>query len=325
MIIVYSHILPIVITQFICYFSYMRSKLGLVSLEEVFDFASFAVSENTRRAYGADWEHFLSWCKAANKPSLPAAPDDIASYLRHCSEKLGLKISTVQRRLSAVSEAHKKKGLPSPAEEWVVKNTIKRLKRENLKPTLNKRPILVEDLKKMLALCPDTLSGKRDKAVLLIGFTGAFKRSEIASLNISDLTVSDLGLVIDKKRKVAIPYGDKKETCPVTALLDWIEAAKISEGPVFRGVTKFERSRYTRMSDRVVTDIVKKYSALLGKRLSFFSGHSLRAGLAVSAAIAGASEALIQKQTGHKSLLVLRRYTRDANLFRDNAASKLGL
>ncbi len=304
-------------------------------IRELHQFAALADSRNTQRAYLADWKHFLSWSKKRNKSPLPADPDDIAMYLRYCAEKLKLNVSTVRRRVASIAEAHKRNGHASPCAEWVVRNTMRRLRRELGVPARGKSPILVSDLKAMIANCPPSLGGLRDKAVLLIGFAGAFRRSELVALNIDDLTISDEGLVIliregktDQKRegrKVAIPFGKSPLTCPVKALIDWLEAARITTGPVFRAVTKFEKPRTTRLSDRVVAEIVKKYCGLVGKRVARFSGHSLRAGLATSAAIAGASEASIQKQTGHKSLLVLRRYIRDASFFRENAASKLGL
>jgi len=302
---------------------------------ETFEFAALADAPNTQRAYLADWKHFIAWCKKRNKSPLPADPDSLAQYVRFCGEKLQLNMSTVRRRLSAIAEAHKRNGYPSPCGEWIVTNTMRRLRRELGRPATGKNPILVKDLKEMIAICPPTLAGMRDKAVLLIGFVGAFRRSDLVSLNVDDITTSDEGMVIlirhgktDQKRegrKVAIPFGKEPLTCPIKALLDWLDSAHITIGPVFRAVTKFDKARTTRMSDRVVAEIVKKYCGLIGKRIAGFSGHSLRSGLATSAAIAGASEASIQKQTGHKSLLVLRRYIRDASLFRDNAAKTLGL
>ncbi|MGZ5950265.1 MAG: site-specific integrase [Isosphaeraceae bacterium] len=187
----------------------------------------------------------------------------------------------------------------------------------------------------MLACCPQTLAGRRDKAILLVGFCGAFRRSDLVNLDIEDLAKADEGLVLmvrkgktDQKRqgrKIGIPYGKDPLTCPVRALCEWIAEAQITSGPLFRAVTKFGRPRPTRLCDRVVAEIVKKYCKQIGKRVPLFSGHSLRAGFATSAAIAGASERSIQKQTGHASVNVLRRYIREAEMFRDNALSKLDL
>lgn len=189
---------------------------------EIYQYAALADASNTQRAYASDWKQFLTWCKRRKKSPLPAHPDDVALYIRYCAEKRKLKISTVRRRLSAIAEAHKRNGLDSPCSEWVVKNTLKRLRRELGKPAKGKSPILVKDLKAMISHCPPTLSGLRDKAVLLIGFTGAFRRSELVAINIDDITSSDDGLVVmiregktDQKRvgrKVGIPFGKDPET-----------------------------------------------------------------------------------------------------------------
>ena len=315
----------------------LRSKTVPADPEalELYHYAAGADATNTQRAYGSDWKQFLAWCKKRKVEPLPANPDDIARYIRDCAEKQKLKISTVRRRLSAISEAHKRNGFDSPCGEWVVTNTMKRLRRELGKPARGKSPLLVKDLKAMLSHCPPTLAGLRDKAVLLIGYTGAFRRSELVRVEIDDITASDEGIVIliaesktDQKRvgrKVAIPFGKDPKTCPVRALLTWLDAANIVEGPVFRAFTKAGTPRTTALSDRMVAEIVKAYCKKIKKRVALFSGHSLRSGLATSAAIAGASERSIQQQTGHKSIMVLRRYIRDASLFRENAAAKLDL
>ena len=132
-------------------------------------------------------------------------------------------------------------------------------------------------------------------------------------------------LTITKGRQIGIPYGQDPKTCPVKALMDWLEVSRIEEGPVFRGVTKYERPSSNRLSDRFVAEIVKKYCALIGKKDTHFSGHSLRSGFATSAAIAGASERAIQKQTGHANLNILRKYTKEAEMFKENAFNKLDL
>ena len=313
-----------------------REDLSLDSeIRELHRFAAHADSENTQRAYAADWMHFLSWTSKRKKLALPALPEDVAQYVRFCAQKLKLEVSTVTRRLSSIAEAHKRNGYESPCAEWIVKNTMRRLRRELGRPAKGKDPILVKDLREMVAKCPPTLAGLRDRAVLLIGFAGAFRRSELVAVNVDDITASDEGIVIlirsgktDQKRegrKVAIPVGKDPLTCPVRALAEWLDGARISTGPVFRGMTKFGRARTTRMSDRVVAELVKTYCRKIGKRVGSFSGHSLRAGFATSAAIAGASERSIQKQTGHASVLVLRRYIREAEMFRDNALGKLDL
>lgn len=310
-----------------------RSPARSAEIQDTHSFAALADAPNTQRAYSSDWKQFLTWCSIRNKCPLPADSDDLALYARHCAKTL--KMSTIQRRLAAIAEAHSRNGHEVPNQTWVVKSTMRRLRRENGAPARGKDPILVKDIQAMVEQCPATLSGLRDRATLLIGFAAALRRSDLVNLDISDVTTSDEGIVLlirkgktDQKRegrKVAIPFGEHSATCPVTALTDWLNAAGIMDGPLFRAVTKYERPRTTRMSDRTVAEIVKLYASRIGKTVDLFSGHSLRSGLATSAAIAGASERSIQNQTGHKSLIVLRRYIRDASLFRENVAGKLGL
>lgn len=302
---------------------------------DAFEYAALADAPNTQRAYASDWKHFLSWCRNRNRCPLPVNPDDLALYLRFCAQKLELKVSTVQRRLSAISEAHSRNGHQSPAGDWIVRNTMKRLRRELGAPARGKNPILVDDLKAMIAHCPPSLAGARDRAVLLIGFCGALRRTDLVNLDIEDISSADEGLVLmirkgktDQKRegrKIAIPFGHEPLSCPVRALCEWVDFAQITVGPLFRAVTNLGRPRPTRLSDRVVAEIVKRYCALIGKSVSQFAGHSLRAGFVTSAAMAGATERSIQKQTGHASLIILRRYIREAELFTDNAFNKLNL
>lgn len=303
------------------------------SKHEAVAFAASASSPNTRRAYRADLEDFAVWCKHRRKAPLPADPDVVALYLRTCAE--GLKISTVTRRLAALNELHRGRGLAAPGDAWVVRNTMRRLRRELGVPAKAKAPLLTGDLKKIVALLPASLAGVRDRALLLLGFAGAMRRRELVELDFEDVGLTDEGLVImirhgktdqvREGRKIGIPFGTHEETCPVRALGRWLAATNISSGPIFRGFTKHGHVRATRLTDQVVAAVVKKYVSAIGKDPKRFAGHSLRAGLATAAAIAGVSERAIQDQTGHKSLLMLRRYIRDGSLFRDNAAGKVGL
>lgn len=290
-------------------------------------FAAGYGAKNTRRAAAADWDHFSDWCESNHCLPLPCKPDDVALYLRVCVEELGLKVSTVQRRLWAISEMHRRNSLPAPSDEWVVRNTIRRLRREHSTPPAGKKPLVVEDLKRMLTICPQSLVGLRDKAILLIGFASALPRAELVALDFEDLERADEGIVLRLKsgRKIGLPFGKDPLTCPVRTLSAWLDGAKIEAGPVFRGFTRNGRPRPTRLTAHIVSEIVKKYCGAIGKPESAFAAHSLRAGFAVSAAKAGASESAIQRQTGHASLVSLRKYTGDITLFRRNALSKIDL
>ncbi len=193
---------------------------------------------------------------------------------------------------------------------------------------------MVEDLKHIVQSLPENLLGLRNRALLLLGFTGAFRRSELVSLDLTDYEVTKEGLVIvirrsktdqmGEGRPVGIPYGTGK-TCPVQALQEWIQASGIQTGAIFRVMNRHGQVLSKRLSGEAVALVVKKYVEELGFDSERFAGHSLRAGLAISAAAAGKSEKSIMKQTGHRTSETVRRYIRDGNLFRDNAVDGLGL
>lgn len=303
--------------------------------EDVFSFAKDSKAENTVRAYASDWRDFCAYAEKRGKAPLPADPDEVARYVRDLVERLHLKLSTVSRRLAAITEEHLSHGYGTPVAEWVVKNTMRRLRREHGCPARGKSPLLTSDLQRIVEIIPATTAGIRDKAILLLGFAGAMRRRELVSLDIEDLAIAPEGLVISINRgktdqtrigrKIGIPSGAKASTCPVRAVAAWLEEARLSEGPLFRGVTKHGSVRPTRLTDQIVADIVKKHVRAIGKYSGKFSGHSLRVGFVTAAAMAGVSEKSIADQSGHQSLTVLRKYIRDASVFRNNAASKVGL
>ncbi len=308
--------------------------MGL-DIDDVRGYARDAKAKNTRRAYDADWRDFEGYLAKRGQLALPAKPDEVARYLRYLVAYRKLRVVTVSRRLAAIAERHQANGHPSPAEEWVVKNTLRRLRTDNGVPSRGKAPLLTKDLRALMGEIPDTLVGARDRAVLLLGFAGAMRRRELVSLDVEDLALAPEGMVVSinksktdqsrKGRKIGIPYGASVETCPVKAVLKWIDLSKIEQGALFRGVTKHGAVRTTRLTDQIVADIVKRYTKAIGKYASRFSAHSLRAGFITSAAIAGVPERAIQEQSGHHSVVILRRYIRDACIFRQNAAAKVGL
>jgi integrase len=216
-----------------------------------------------------------------------------------------------------------------------VSEVLKGIRRTKGTAPACKAPLLVGQLKAALGVGRGDLLGMRDRALLLIGFAGAFRRSELVGLDVADLAFTDDGLVITLRRsktdqegegrKVGIPHGSKPTTCPVRVLRAWLEAAGIVTGPLFRSVNRHGKVGAVRLSDRAVALAVKRAAESAGLDASTFSGHSLRAGLATSAAAAGASERSIMDQTGHRSVQMVRRYIRDGSLFRDNAAAHVGL
>jgi integrase len=264
---------------------------------------------------------------------LPAAPDTVAAYIAECAQHL--KPGSIQRQLNAIAEAHKAAKLESPTHNAVVKNTMKGIRRTLGTAPAQKTATLTDDIRAMIDAAGDGTIGARDRALILLGFAGAFRRSELVGLDAADCVFGKDGLTVTLRRsktdqdgagrKVGIPYGSNPETCPVRTMQVWIEAAGIGAGPAFRSINRHGRIGSSRLSGIDVARIVKKLADRAGFDSAKYAGHSLRAGHATSAAIAGASERSIMNQTGHRSVQMVRRYIRDGNLFRENSAGKLGL
>jgi site-specific recombinase XerD len=297
------------------------------------EFMHQSKAKNTIRAYRADWEHFTAWCQSHGQSSLPAAADTVALYVADLAATH--KPATLTRRISAISQAHQIAGMETPTGSAKVRLVMAGIRRTMGTAQAAKTPVLVDDLRRMLAGLPGNLLGVRDRVLLLIGFCGAFRRSELVALDAADIAITRDGLVVTIKRsktdqegvgrKIGIPYASHVETCPVRSLQDWLEKSGITEGPLFRPIDRFGRMASMRLSGAAVGEIVKRYAAAVGLDATEFAGHSLRSGLATSAAAAGASERSIMNQTGHRSVNTVRRYIRDGSLFRENAATVLGL
>lgn len=299
--------------------------------------ASFraARANSTLRAYAHDWQQFRVWCERNALVPLPASPQTLILYGADLTKNQGKKWNTLSRCLAAISQLHSQAGFESPTRTWVVKQFLQGLRRELGTAPIRKRPVLVDDLKAILQQLPDSLLGKRDRALLLLGFTGAFRRSELVGLNVEDIEETREGLLVSIRRsktdqesegrQLGVPQGTDAATCPARALATWRTAAGLTSGPLFRPVNRHGQMLAGRLSGEGVAIIVKRYVEKLGYDPARFAGHSLRSGLATSAAAAGKSERAIMNQTGHRSVATLRRYIRDGNLFRDNAADGLGL
>lgn len=298
-------------------------------------YISSAKAASTVRAYRCDWRDFTAWCSDHGLSSLPADPQTVSLYLADTAPTH--KAATLQRRISAISKAHQSAGYESPASmrHAVVSETWKGIKRVHGTAQEGKLPVLTENLRSMIRTLPPRLLGIRDRALLLIGFAGAFRRSELVGLNVEDTQFTADGLIIvlrrsktdqeGEGRKIGIPYGSNLETCPVRALRAWLEAASISYGPLFRSVNRHGHIIADHLSDKAVALVVKRCATAAGLDQSGYAGHSLRSGLVTSAAINGASEWSIMNQTGHRSVAMVRRYIRDGSLFRENAAARVGL
>jgi integrase len=303
------------------------------SLDQAREFARQSKAENTLRGYRADWREFCAWCESHAVCPLPATPETVAAYIADCAGRL--KVGTIQRRLNAIAEAHKATGLDSPTSAGMVRNTLKGIRRTLGTRTVQKAPTLTDDIRTMVDAVDDGTIGARDRALILLGFAGAFRRSELVGLDIADCVFGKDGLTVTLRRsktdqdgagrKIGIPYGANPETCPVRTIQAWIEQAGLSGGALFRSINRHGQVQAGRLSGIDVARIVKKLAQRAGLDATAYAGHSLRAGHATSAAIAGASERSIMKQTGHRSVQMVRRYIRDGSLFRENSAGKLGL
>lgn len=281
-----------------------------------------SLSEGTKKGYQQDIAHFEAW-----GGSIPASAETIAAYLADLATSC--KTATIVRRVTALSKAHDAMGAANPTKPELVRATLRGIKRTLGTASKEAKPILREDLFQMLDCMSDSTKDMRDKALMLLGFAGAFRRSELVGLDISDIEHVRQGIVVTLRRsktdqngagrKIGIPFGRSK-WCPVKQLADWLDHAKIDTGPLFRGVNRHGHVAEQRLSGEAVCVIVKLRVEAAGFDPVGYSGHSLRAGLATSAAMAGASAWKIRQQTGHASDTMLNRYIRDGDMFTNNAA-----
>jgi site-specific recombinase XerD len=294
------------------------------------DYARAEKAEATRRAYRTDFGIFRAWCAERRISALPAAPEAVAAFLAHEAERQ-VRPSTIGRRVAAIRYAHKLAGFSLPTDDERVRATVRGIRRSLGAAPSKKMPATAERVIGMAPLVGTKLSAIRDRALLLIGFAGAFRRSELVAINVEDLEETAEGLRITIRRSktdqeghghvIAIPRG--VIACPVAALKTWLEAAAITEGPVFRPIGKGGRLQLGRLTDRSVADIVKAHAQRAGLDPKLFAGHSLRSGFLTSAAARGASIFKMADQSRHKSMDTLRGYVRDAEIFKDHAGKGL--
>ena len=283
----------------------------------------------TRRAYGSDFRIFEVWCQTRAVRALPANPEVVAAFLAHDAET-GSRLSTLGRRVAAIRYAHKLAGHVTPTDDERVKATMRGIRRSLGTASQKKAPATADRIVAMARAADDSLKGLRDRALLLVGFAGAFRRSELVALNIEDLEETDLGFEVTIRHSktdqegagqtVAIMNGSA--ACPVAALRAWITASGIASGAIFRSVRKGGKVG-DRLTAQSVADIVKIYAKCVGLDPALFAGHSLRAGFLTSAAKRGASIFKMMDQSRHKSVETLRGYVRDAELFKDHAGTGL--
>ena len=279
-------------------------------------------AHNTLRAYQADFKDFTKFCLKNSFNSMPSDPKIIALYLTHLSSFS--KFSTLKRRLASIKVIHRLKGHYIDTKHPIIAENLMGIKRKMGVKQTSKKPILINDLKLIInVINKDRNEYKKlqNKALILIGFAGGFRRSELVSIEYEDIEFVNEGVKILVQRSKtdqtglgmmkAIPYFQNKIYCPVTSLRDWISHSKISDGKIFK------------ISDKTVALTIQKYALLAGLDKTKYAGHSLRSGFATSTAETGADERSIMAMTGHKTTQMVRRYIQEANLFKNNALNKI--
>ena len=293
-------------------------------------------ANNTVRAYKSDFSDFVLFCAKNGFKSLPSEPKIVSIYLTYLSSK-EVKISTLKRRLVSIGVIHKLKGHYLDTKHPSIIENLMGIKRRKGSIQRGKKPLLINDLKAIINVIDNEKNQEikkfRDRSIILIGFSGGFRRNEIVSLDYEDLDFVQEGLKINLKRSKTdqygegsvkgLPYFDNTEYCPVVSIRKWIEVSKIKSGPLFRRFTKGSKLSESRLSDQTVALLIKNYLRIAGIESRNYSGHSLRSGFATSAAESGAEERTIMAMTGHKSSEMVRRYIKEANLFKNNALNKI--
>jgi len=293
-------------------------------------------AKNTVRAYKSDYNDFGLFCAKNGFESLPSEPKIVSLYLTYLSTK-DAKISTLKRRLVSIGVIHRLKGFYLDTKHPSIIENIMGIKRRKGSIQKGKKPILISHLKTLINVIDDQnnedIKKLRDRSIILIGFSGGFRRNEIVSLDYDDLDFVEEGLKIQIRRSKtdqfgegsvkALPYFDSSKYCPVISLKKWIKMSKIESGPLFRRFVKGSKLSEKRLTDQTVALLIKEYLKLAGIDSKNYSGHSLRSGFATSAAESGAEERSIMAMTGHKSSEMVRRYIKEANLFKNNALNKI--
>ena len=293
-------------------------------------------ANNTVRAYKSDFNDFGVFCAQNGFKSLPTEPNIVSLYLTHLSTKEA-KMSTLKRRLVSIGVIHKLKGHYLDTKHPSIIENIMGIKRRKGSIQKAKKPILINSLKLIIDAIDQEnkqeIKKFRDRSIILIGFSGGFRRNEIVSLDYDDLDFVPEGLKINIKRSKtdqfgegftkALPYFDSSQYCPVISLKNWLNISKITSGPIFRRFLKGSKLSENRLTDQTVAILIKEYLNLAGINSKNYSGHSLRSGFATSAAESGVEERNIMAMTGHKSTEMVRRYIKEANLFKNNALNKI--
>ncbi len=294
-------------------------------------------ANNTLRAYKSDFRDFEVFCNKHRFNSLPTEPKIVSLYLTHLSKNL--KISTLKRRLVSISMVHKLKGHYLDTKHPIIIENLMGIKRVKGSIQKGKKPILINHLKSIINVINDQkideIKKLRDKSIILVGFGGGFRRTELISIDFEDLEFVEEGIKIIVRRSKTdqfgegmikgLPYFANINYCPVLNLKKWLEISKIKSGPIFRRFCKGSSLSENRLTDQSVVLLMKQYLKLAGIENKNFSGHSLRSGFATVAAESGADERSIMAMTGHKTTQMVRRYIKEANIFKNNALNKINI
>ena len=293
-------------------------------------------ANNTVRAYKSDFDDFGLFCAQNGFKSLPSDPKVVSLYLTYLSTK-DVKMSTLKRRLVSIGVIHKLKGHYLDTKHPSIIENMMGIKRRKGSIQKGKKPLLINNLKILINVIDkeknEEIKKLRDRSIILIGFSGGFRRNEIVSLDYDDLEFVQEGLKISLKKSKTdqfgegsvkgLPYFENSKYCPVISIKKWIEISKISSGAIFRRFIKGSKLSHNRLTDQSVALLIKHYLKIAGIESKNYSGHSLRSGFATSAAESGAEERSIMAMTGHKSTEMVRRYIKEANLFKNNALNKI--
>jgi integrase len=307
--------------------------------EQAEKFATAGKSMNTKRAYRSDWKVFSAWCERMGVRSMPASPRTVFSFVTDMA-RIGRKVATINRYCTTITKAHRMTGHASPVDNPEVQEVLAGIRRTiGTKPSQKKAAVL-SILRSMCESCPQgTIHGIRDRAVLLVAWAGAFRRSEVVSLLVEDVEFVDGGLMVTVRKsktdqegagaRIGIPFGSDPATCPVRCLKAWLCASGITNGTLFRPILRGKATAYGRAPARdggkLIARIVKRAAKRAGLDPRLFGGHSLRAGLATQAAMAGKPDRVIMRQGRWVDRRTLERYIREGTVFRENAAAGIGL
>ena len=303
--------------------------------EETLSNLKTSKANNTLRAYRSDFKDFGGFCAKHGFKSMPTDPKVVSLYLTHLSKSS--KISTLRRRLVSIGVIHKLKGHYLDTKHPIIIENLMGIKRRKGSKQTGKKPLLINHLKEIINVINqqdiEEIVKLRNKTLILIGFGGGFRRSELISIDYDDVEFVDEGVkIILKKSKTdqfgegmikGLPYFSKEIYCPVVNLRNWLKISKIKNGPIFRRFAKGSTLTKNRLTDQSVVLIIKNCLKLAGIENNNFSGHSLRSGFATVAAEAGADERSIMTMTGHKTTQMVRRYIKEANIFKNNALNKI--